>query len=58
MVVQLILKEEMLPVIMPPGDWAPSGSDLINTAVTLGTMVTDGWGLKYFPFADNASAGN
>ena len=39
------------------GDWTPFGSDLVNTAVTLGSMVTDGWGLKYFPFADNASAG-
>ena len=39
------------------GDWTPAGNDLVNTQVTLGSMVTDGWGLKYFPYADNVSAG-
>jgi gliding motility-associated-like protein len=39
------------------GDFTATGSDLTNTLVTLGNEVNDGWGLVYFPYADNASPG-
>lgn len=39
------------------GDFSPLGNDFVNTVITMAPMVTDGWGLKYFPYADNATQG-
>lgn len=39
------------------GDFTPLTTDHVATTIAMAPMVVDGWGLKYFPYADNATTG-